>query len=196
MTVGDGAFLGRVVNVEFGDDWAITPADVAVTPGAKSGTTVGPAILYFEDGTSLEVPAGTPGGNACLELVRPEDWTAITGLENSTLEQLRRNGIPGDCFLYGALRPNGQVAWFDIAEYRDGDPTATLLRRPLRLVEQTLVVEGNLGFPLAEDVEIICINPLSVEQYAIDLDEHAPRSVIEIDTTTGEIVNIFCFAEL
>lgn len=197
VTVGGGAFLGRVVSVEFGDEWAITPADVAVTPGAASGTTVGPAILYFDDGTSLEVPASTPGGNACIELVRPEDWTTITGLKNPNLEQLRRNGILGDCFLYGALRSSGQVEWFDIAtEYRHGDPTATLLRRPLRLVDHTLVVEGELGFPLAEDVEIICINPLSVEQYAADLDEHAQRSVIEIDATTGEIVHIFCFAEI
>lgn len=197
VTVGDGAFFGRVVSVEFGDDWAITPSDVAVTPGASSGTTVGPAILYFDNGTSLEVPAGTPGGNACLELVRPEDWPAITGLENPTLKQLRRNDIPNDCFLYGVLTPDGQVAWFDVAtEYLHGDSTATLLRRPLRLVEQTFVVEGNLGFPLAEDVEIICINPLSVEEYAADLDEHAQRSVIEISTTTGEIVHIFCFAEL
>ncbi|MEX0865638.1 MAG: hypothetical protein WD269_12330 [Acidimicrobiia bacterium] len=197
LTVGDGAFIGRVVSVEFGDEWAITPSDVAVTPGAAAGTTVGPAILHLDDGTTLEVPAGTPGGNGCIELVRPEDWAAITGLENPTLEQLRRNDIPYDCFIYGALTPGGQVAWFDIAaEYRAGDPTSKLLRRPVRLVEDSLIVEGDLGFRLAPDVEILCLNQLTIEEYAADLLEHASRSVIEISTSTGEITTITCNAEI
>jgi hypothetical protein len=128
--------------------------------------------------------------------VRPEDWAAITGLENPTLEQLRRHDIPYDCLIYGALTPGGQVAWFDIAaEHRAGDPTAKLLRRPVRLVEGSLLVEGDLGCRLASDVEILCLNHLTIEEYAADLLEHASRSVIEISTSSGEITTITCNAE-
>jgi len=196
LSLGDGAFFGRLTTVEFGNEWTINPSDVAVTPGAAAGTAVGPAILHFADGTSLEVPAETPGGNACIELVRPQDWAGITGLENPTLDQLRRNDIPYDCFVYGALTPDQKVAWFDIAaEYRAGDPSAKLLRRPVRLVEGMLIVDGDLGFPVSPDIEILCSNQLTIEEYAANLFEHAPRSVITISTRTGEVTNITCFAD-
>jgi hypothetical protein len=196
LTMGSGGFFGRVVSVDFGDEWAIHPSDVAVTPGAVAGTTVGPAIIHLDDGTSLELAAGTPGGNACIELARREDWGAITGLENPTLEQLRVNGVQYDCFIYGALHPDGQVAWFDIAtEYRDGDPTATLLRRPTLMLDDMVVVDGGLGFRLAADVQVLCLDELTAEEYAADLIDLASRTVIEISTSSGEVTGLSCTIE-
>lgn len=188
-------FYGRVIDVDFGSAWSIDPPDVAITPGAVAGTTVGPASVVFKDGVRLEVPARTPGGNACIELVRRDDWEAITGLENPTLEQVRFNNIPNDCFIYGALAADDTIAWFDIAEYRQGDPTATLLRRPISLADDILVLDGGISFPIAANVQILCQDVVTVDEYAADLPGRADRARVGIAIDTGEVASISCLVD-
>lgn len=195
VTFADGAFFGRIVRVDFDPKWAIFPADVAVTPGAVSETTVGPAMLHFEDGRELGVPAGTLGGNACVELLRREDWEAITGLESPTLEQVRMYGAPYDCFLYGALRSDGTVAWFDVAEYLAGEPTATLLRRPVGVASGLVLVEGGLGLSVSGDVEVLCSPVDTIEEWVAEVEEVATRTIVEIDVASGQISTLSCYFE-
>ena len=197
ITFQDGGFFGRVVRVEFGPDWRISPGNVAVTPGAISDTTVGPATLHFEDGTEVWVPPDTPGGNQCVELVRPEDWFAIAGLPDATLEQVILYGHLYDCFLYGALRADGSVAWFDVAEYTAGDPTARVrvLRRPIAMVSGLIVIEGDLGLAVSPEVTVICDPARTFDDWKADLEALAPRTRLEIDVSSGEVVEISCSFE-
>jgi hypothetical protein len=161
--------------------------------GAIAGTRVGPATLYLADGRELKVPAETPGGNNCIELIRPEDWKAITGFENPTPDQLRSLLPPFNCFLYGALRSDGAVGWFNVArEYRTGDPTAALLRHPVAMSSGLLVVDGGLGLVIAADVEVLCGNIDSIEGWLADIDDVLSRTVVEIDVTTGEVQRLGC----
>lgn len=150
VPVSSGSFFGRVTAVEFGDTWSLEPSNVALSPGPGSGTTLGPATLRFEDGSVLFMPENTPGGNKCWKLISEAEWPGITGFDNPTPEQKRRNGPSQDCWLYGGLDDAGDVLWFGIADYRPGDSL-------IELPEMTAIhdgyatVAGVLEFPLIPD---------------------------------------------
>ncbi len=197
---GDGdLFFGRVVQVNFGNEWAIEPSDVALTPGAIAGTCVGPAVLHLADGRMLEVPARTPGGNWCFELVRPEDYEDVTGLENPTEQQVRFNDVPWDCFVYGGLDESERVAWFDVAEYNEvpfdqsglGAGHARLRRDVVAVGDGSVILRGGIAFALAGTVRLDCMQR-DLDELVDQLPnlEIPPRVVI--DASTGEVVRLEC----
>ena len=133
-----------------------------------------------------------------MELVRQEDWEAITGFENPTLEQIRLYGAPYDCWLYGGLRPDGSVAWFDVAEYMAGDQTAEILRRPVAISAGLIVVDGGLGLAVGDNVEVTCNvadTADSFDDWVAGFEDMASRTIVDIDVGSGEVSGLSCYFE-
>jgi len=135
-------FFGRVTDVEFGDTWHIEPADGPLTPGPFNGSTLGPATLTFEDGSLLYVPENTPGGNDCLQLISAAEARRLPGLGFDVPTQ--------DCWLYGGLDETGDVSWFGIGQYEEGD---SLVRLPeiTAIRDGYATIAGVVELPLIPD---------------------------------------------
>lgn len=154
-----GCFAGRVAVVEFGDGWALGPGDVVLSKGALLGTTVGPATIQLTDGTALQVPPNTPGGNQCAELLRDEDWYAINGLPGPP-DRGWQNAY-GHCYLYGGLNADGSVAWFNAATYGESEPVegagdvfVAVVEPVVDVASGAVTVQGGVTFSTAADAPV------------------------------------------
>lgn len=114
-------FMGEVAGVEFSEAWVLEPEAVSVARGGPSSeVTVGPQDIALVGGRILRVPANTPGGNQCLELIHPSLVAGITGEPAATVDDVPRFESNYDwtvpCVIMGQLAPDGTVAWFQVLD--------------------------------------------------------------------------------
>ncbi len=119
-------FMGQVAGVDFSDTWSIEPPAVALTRGGPSGEVrVGPQDIALVGGPMLRVPANTPGGNWCLDLIHPSQVADITGQAFATVDDVPRFERGTDwtapCVIMGRYAPDGTVAWFQVLEIAEAN---------------------------------------------------------------------------
>jgi hypothetical protein len=96
------------------------PEAAAVMNGEAVGQTVGPMTLVLSDGQHLSVLPGTPGGNACLELMDARDRRRATGMDHPTDRQVRLyGGLEARCSISGT-RIGKRVTSFQVRRHRAG----------------------------------------------------------------------------
>ena len=173
IPLGPVDFIGEVVSVEFDPSWVLNPPTVAFAGGGRdSYVTVGPQTIALGNGASLYVPARTPGGNFCTELIPPPSKKYEDEFHSTT------------CVVMGQLTEQGEVAWFQVLQ------TTTNKGRELADVgwvtsidtsDQVVMVETGFEFPLGTQ-EPDCVRG------SLGL-------LARVDWSTGEVVSLECIYE-
>ena len=171
-------FIGEVKSVVFDVGWAMDPIGLALG-GPDSDVTLGPQLITLVDGQQLDVPAATPGGNNCPELIHP----SLGDLE-------RRTDPTNHCVIMGQRGVDGRVAWYEVLNV--GTPNGPA-RADIGYVAEidaaagTMTTKGGFEFPLAAD-ESDCGFGLEFSDVA------AVRAFA--DWTTGEVVVLVCLFDM
>jgi len=124
--------IGVVERVERAADYRTQPKtivsatnpEIDATPSGAVVFRVGPERIHLVGGAVLDVPAATPGANACVELLTDAEKVGLTGL--AALEGLddatvRNNGAPNDpCVVIAALDTHRHVVRFSALDTAEG----------------------------------------------------------------------------
>jgi hypothetical protein len=166
--------MGEVVSADT-DSWRTSSGDsgVATTGGINSQMKVGPVTFHLADGTTLDVPPNTPGGNMCSLLgtsVQPRTAT---------------------CLVVGALDESGAVAWFAIeplVKLDDGSFQLTVDRFEGR--DAIVLVGGTwVSVPVRSDAELRCDEPGDLAATPVEVPSRARLAALN---TEGEVVAVEC----
>ena len=124
--------IGVVARVERAANYRTRPETIATASNPEidanwSGAVVfrvGPERIRLVGGTVLDVPAATPGANACVELMTDADklrltgFSALEGLDDATV---RKNGAPNDpCVVIATLDARKRVTRFAVLDTGEG----------------------------------------------------------------------------
>ncbi len=140
-------FLGELVTADL-DGWELRQAtdegNIAFAPGGpNSPLLVGPATLHLANGTVVDVPAGTPGGNLCEALGWPDDIYEVK------------------CVVVGKFNDQGAAAWFAAAGLLvDGESNVQMDVE--RFENRDAIVRlGEVLFavPIRPDATLVCSEP-------------------------------------
>jgi hypothetical protein len=167
-------FVGEVVSAET-DSWRISSGEsgVASSGGINSRMMVGPATFHLADGTTLDVPPDTPGGNMCSLLGTSAQPDTAT------------------CLVAGAVDESGAVAWFAIqplVKLGDGSFQLTVDRFEGR---DAIVSVGGIWVPVPVrlDAELRCAEPGDLAATPIDVPSRARLATLNAE---GEVVAVEC----
>lgn len=168
-------FIGEVVAADT-SNWEIDAdnPDIAFTSGGpESRFRVGPATFRLADGTTLEVPAATPGGNVCSLLGFPDQPRTPT------------------CLIAGGLDDAGAVDWFSI-EPLDKNPDGTFALGTDRFDGRDAIVRiggTRIARPVPTDATLLCAEPGDLSSTPIDVPASSALVLMNGDM---EVVRIEC----
>jgi hypothetical protein len=170
--------------------------EISSGPSAGSLFTVGPERIDLVGGKVLVLPAGTPGANACIDLMTDADKLDLTGLPAP--EGLRDAGVRnygavrGQCVVVAALDAHGRVARFSVLDTAGNEKSGT---HPglanaggiaARSGDRYLTSSG-YSFPLDRHVWGSC----SPDQVSVSRLRHRPNNAY-VDPRVGTIVEVDC----
>lgn len=190
--------IGRVRQVTFapGYDWQPHAVTMAGTPELGDGGVfrVGPETIVLANGVTLQVRAGTPGANACVELMTPANKLAVTGLPapDGLRDSAVRNYGPRSavCIVIAQTDHNHVVRRFSVL---GGDAKGLADVGALRKAEPGgFLTQSGFVFRLGNEVSGSCAPPkTSLRALIRGFSHHAL-----VDPSTGEIAEIGCLGNL
>jgi hypothetical protein len=167
-------FVGEVVSADT-DSWRTSSGEsgAASSGGINSQMKVGPATFHLADGTTLDVPPNTPGGNMCSLLG--------TSVQPGT----------ATCLVAGALDESGAVAWFAIqplVKLGDGSFQLTVDRFEGR--DAIVLVGGTwVPVPVRFDAKLRCAEPGDLAATPVEVPSRARLATLNAE---GEVVAVEC----
>jgi hypothetical protein len=181
--------VGIVVAAELGPEFE--PADGSFSRGGGY-LTPGEAILTLQGGGELEIPAGTPGGNMCAELMSEADRVAASGFpppRGTTPEAVHVSlSGTGQCIVIAELEQGRTVRRFEILP-SDGRGLAEVGGLVSRGDGGYLTSSG-YRFAAAEHAEVVCdIDP---PQRISDFVDEEIWNTAFLDPATDTIVKVVC----
>jgi hypothetical protein len=186
-------FLGVVAEAHLHDDWRVEPADALWSTGEDASTRVGPATVRLVDGDVLYIPAGTPGGNACPDLIRVEE---IARMEAIPVEMADYDAVshpkPSLCVLIGERDPEGVVSWFQVLHRLSDDGSQVEFGSGVLDNGRQVRVQEGFIFALAPDVRIDCLPGDGLDSPEEVFEERAGWHVSHVSVDTGQVTELAC----
>lgn len=186
-------FLGVVVDAELHEDWRLEPAESVWSTGHDGRTRVGPATVRLRGGEKLEISAGTPGGNACPDLIRAED---VARLEAIPVDEASYDTItqptPSQCVLIGERDTDGAVSWFQVLHEISEDGSHVEFGSAMPEGPRRARVQEGFVFPLAQNVTINCLPGEGLDSPEDVFTERAGRHVSHVSIDTGNLTELSC----
>lgn len=168
-------FIGEVVSADT-ENWRIDGDDSAIafsTGGSDSRMRVGPATFHLADGSTIDVPAETPGGNLCSLL----GW--------------RDQPRTPTCLMVGEFDEAGAAAWFSIEPFdnvADGSFQLTVDRFDGR--DAIVLIGGTwLAVPVPPDATLTCSEPGDLASTPVEVPSRSALVVLDADL---EVVAVEC----
>ena len=170
----DVDFLAEVVSADTAD-WRISTSNGAAfsTGGSDSTMRVGPAAFHLADGSTLEVPAGTTGGNLCSLL----GWRDQPRTET--------------CLVTGKFDDSGDVAWFAIQPFETYEGGVSQLDAEGFDGRDAIVRVGGirLAVPIRQDATLTCSEPGDLTATPVEVPSSSAGVTLNADL---EVIGVFC----
>ena len=171
-------FLGELVQADL-DGWQLRQANdgrstAFASGGPNSPLLVGPATLHLADGTVIDVPAGTPGGNLCEALGWPDDVYEVK------------------CVVVGKFDDHGAAAWF-AAGGLEVDGESNVQMDVERFEDRDAIVRlGEVLFavPIRPDATLVCSEPGDLSSSPVRVPSRNSGATLNDDFA---VTSVYCY---